>query len=1288
MTFSRVRRSVVAAVLAVPLLVGLAVVDDDEADAAFAGAAPASPVNPDLLGVDPVSGGGVEGRVSTSVSDQTWVVRAFAQIDERIFVGGAFTRATNRPFAGAASYDQPFIAAFDLDTNDFITSWRPDLDDAVWTLEVHDGNLIVGGEFDSVNGTAREGLVALDPITGEIVSQFRAEIANDGSSFEPSVRDLEVVGDQIYVVGDFNRLIDANFRHGRTRTARIDAVTGQLDQSWDPRPAGGGVFDISVDTARGQAILTGTFTSVNGSSNTGSAGVVSLADGSTVPGYPVSLNGNWTRSYASVVDGNRYWIAGEQHYLQIRNANNWGFIGCVATGFNSLNRTNCTGSWRGGDNAGGDFQVGEQLGDDVLIFGCHCRGTYWNSITGEDENLADRGGVRLYRSNGSEWDWLPNMTFWNQGPYGAYADTNGCVYIGGDFVGNVDGFGRFCPVISPVQNLTGAAAGPFVSLDWEAPAELGPGVARYDIFRDGTKIGETTATEYVDDTTAPDETYTYTVTVVPNGSSTGIGSQPIQVTTVGDFDGDGLLDSEDPDDDNDGVDDVNDAFPFDPNESADSDGDGVGDNADAFPNDPAETTDSDGDGVGDNADVFPNDPNESADSDGDGVGDNADAFPNDPNESGDADGDGVGDNADTDADNDGIADGAEAPQADFSVQSPVLSIAVDGGSTSSTVDLSATGVAIGDAVTVDAVVADGDLNSNAERFVLDFNDGEATTPAVQTDIQCAGSLRPLTQQFSASVTVVDIGGGTPGLDVRGTTDSSVDDINGCDDVSYRFRISGTVGVAGGDADGDGLVNRLDLDSDGDSIADVIEAGLTDADGDYRIDDLADQGSVSPAPDADGDGIPNHLDLDANGDGTFDIAGTPFAALDTNDDGRVDGDDAQGGTDANGNGVDDAVEGDEPPPPLPPFGTPANVTLATNGVDQVTISWDLVADARGYLVHRDGQFQRFIATGAGSSWVDENVEQGQTYGYVVRAQAPDGTFSAPSPTQTITVGDGPGLPPFGTPANVTVETNGVDQVTVSWERVADTKGYLIHRDGVFQQFVGPAESSWVDTDVTEGETYSYVVRAQAPGNEFSPPSAPQTITVGEGGGVDPLPPFGTPANVVLETNGVDEVTVTWDQVADVKGYLIHRDFQFLRFVPAGTSSFVDDTVVQGETYRYQVRAQAQDDSFSPPSPVERITVQDGVVVDQGPPEVPPNAAVVLNAAGDEATVTWDPAVDDVGVTGYLVHRDFQFLRFVPADQLSFTDVGLEPGTRYRYQVRAQDAAGNTSSPTGLLIVNTP
>jgi hypothetical protein len=114
------------------------------------------------------------------------------------------------------------------------------------------------------------------------------------------------------------------------------------------------------------------------------------------------------------------------------------------------------------------------------------------------------------------------------------------------------------------------------------------------------------------------------------------------------------------DSDNDGVNDAQDAFPFDATQWQDSDGDGYGDNAsgnnsDAFPANPSQWSDSDGDGWGDNAngtqaDAFPSDSQQWADSDGDGYGDNqnasnADLWPSDPSQWWDSDGDGYGDNS-------------------------------------------------------------------------------------------------------------------------------------------------------------------------------------------------------------------------------------------------------------------------------------------------------------------------------------------------------------------------------------------------------------------------------------------------------------------------------------------------------------------------------------------------------------------------------------------------------------------------------------------------------------------
>ncbi len=102
------------------------------------------------------------------------------------------------------------------------------------------------------------------------------------------------------------------------------------------------------------------------------------------------------------------------------------------------------------------------------------------------------------------------------------------------------------------------------------------------------------------------------------GNSTQYPALIINGKSQRDTDGDYIFDMDDADDDNDGVLDINDAFPFDPNESIDTDGDGTGNNAD---------TDDDNDGFLDVNDAFPLDPTEWLDSDGDGIGDNSDPTP-------------------------------------------------------------------------------------------------------------------------------------------------------------------------------------------------------------------------------------------------------------------------------------------------------------------------------------------------------------------------------------------------------------------------------------------------------------------------------------------------------------------------------------------------------------------------------------------------------------------------------------------------------------------------------------
>lgn len=124
-----------------------------------------------------------------------------------------------------------------------------------------------------------------------------------------------------------------------------------------------------------------------------------------------------------------------------------------------------------------------------------------------------------------------------------------------------------------------------------------------------------------------------------------------------------------------------------------------------------------------------------------------------------------------------------------------------------------------------------------------------------------------------------------------------------------------------DSDGDGVADMFDLDSDDNCLPDAIEGAPLDGmpwntdlaalpdhadednDGDHIYDALEIGDDCLDPPDTDGDGTPDHIDLDSDGDGVDDVLetaldtdrdGVPnFRDLDSDDDGLTDEEEAGG-----------------------------------------------------------------------------------------------------------------------------------------------------------------------------------------------------------------------------------------------------------------------------------------------------------------------------------------------------------------------------------------------------------
>ncbi|MFB9908682.1 galactose-binding domain-containing protein [Allokutzneria oryzae] len=86
----------------------------------------------------------------------------------------------------------------------------------------------------------------------------------------------------------------------------------------------------------------------------------------------------------------------------------------------------------------------------------------------------------------------------------------------------------------------------------------------------------------------------------------------------------------------------------------------------------------------------------------------------------------------------------------------------------------------------------------------------------------------------------------------------------------------------------------------------------------------------------------------------------------------------------------------------------------------------------------------------------------------------------------------------------------------------------------------------------------------------------------------------------------------------------------------------------------------------------------------PPSTPAGLRTT-SSTSDSISLAWDPARDNVGVTGYEILRNGNVIG--TAAGATFTDTGLASATAFTYTVRARDAAGNLSAQSAEVRAST-
>jgi hypothetical protein len=178
-------------------------------------------------------------------------VYALAQRAGTVYAGGEFQMVSEAGRDRVLRRDH--LMGFDAATG-AVSVLAPNLDGPVWALQPAGRWLFVGGEFATVNGVRRRGIVKINATTGAVNRRFDARL--DGR-----VTEIRLVGSRLLVAGNFTeRLVALNPATGAD-TGYVDLpIAGTLGDV----PARGEVYRFAVGASGTRLVAVGNFRTVAG----------------------------------------------------------------------------------------------------------------------------------------------------------------------------------------------------------------------------------------------------------------------------------------------------------------------------------------------------------------------------------------------------------------------------------------------------------------------------------------------------------------------------------------------------------------------------------------------------------------------------------------------------------------------------------------------------------------------------------------------------------------------------------------------------------------------------------------------------------------------------------------------------------------------------------------------------------------------------------------------------------------------------------------------------------------
>lgn len=367
------------------------------------------------------------------------------------------------------------------------------------------------------------------------------------------------------------------------------------------------------------------------------------------------------------------------------------------------------------------------------------------------------------------------------------------------------------------------------------------------------------------------------------------------------------------------------------------------------------------------------------------------------------------------------------------------------------------------------------------------------------------------------------------------------------------------------------------------------------------------------------------------------------------------------------------------------GTTLNITSAVP-------SSPITIDDYQYAVSTDGSnYGGWTDFGSGATR-SASIGAGKTTNYWVITRA----YNAEGWTAASGASYSSGFPSAPRSLTAAVSTTVSGRIDLSWTAPSTTNseflGYDIYRDGSFLARVGAAVTTYSNTSLTPGTSYSYQIFARNSSSDAAGGYSDGSNTVS--GLVAPgVPGAPTGLTATAGTNSTDtgKIYLSWTaptfQNPSITGYDIYRNGVKITPVVNGTStSYTDTGLTPGTTYSYRVQARnAFADTSGLRSPDSNTT---SAVMAPGVPSIP--RTFVASPDGLQAgkiNLSWvEPSTTNGLITGYDIYRKLSTDASYPASPttvingsttLSQSYVGLVEGITYNFKIVARNGYADSS-----------